>query len=96
MTIKEVQMVCEAFIDEKKYEQRLLKVETYNTAYLSSLFIGLVLSGKTIPKFSTIYPDEDDTSNVIEEEDRQRIEASILQDKMMEFAKNANEQRKNK
>lgn len=85
-------MVVKAFMDRKENEQKQSRVEVYNTAYLTSMFVGLILGGKVLPTYEDIYKE----GIQVEQEGptRAEIEASIMQDKLQEFAKKANENRK--
>lgn len=94
MTIKEVQMVSEAFIDNKRNEDRILKSTIYNQSYLTAMFVGQILGGKKPSSIEDIFPDlavED-----VQGKSQAEIEASIIRDKFMDFARKANEQRKNR
>ncbi len=84
MTFKEVRMVIDAFIDEKERHQKELKAVLYNNAYLTSSFVGHILSGKKIPNFEEVFKEEQFMLKDTE------IEDSLLADRMRDFARNAN------
>lgn len=95
MTIKEVQMVAEAYIENRKDEDKILKSTIYNQSYLTAMFVGQMLSGKKVSTFEDIFPDVA-LNTQGSEKSKAEIEASIIRDKFMDFARKANEQRRNR
>ena len=91
MTIKEVQMVIDAFIKKEESKAQQVKIALYNNAYLTSMFVGHVLGGKNIPRYEDVFKEELQHGS-----NDEVMEDSILADMMRDFARNANEQRKNK
>lgn len=89
MTFKEVQMIIDAFINKEKNKQQLVQVVLYNNAYLTSMFVGHVLGGKSIPKYEDIFKEE-----LQQGPNDDSLEDSILADRLRDFARNANKQRK--
>lgn len=93
MTLKEVQLVVKAFMEHQESKQKQIQVEVYNTAYLTSIFVGCILGGKQLPTYNDVFK-EGIQEIQVEDPAKELIEASILADKMRDFARNANEQRK--
>ena len=91
MTISEVQDVVEAYIEKKKNEDKQLKGIIYNNAYLTALFVGQMLGGKHIASFEDIFPDEKNENDTMT---HQQMQDEILKEKLRDFAKKANQQRR--
>lgn len=93
MTIKEIKMVCDAFIEDRELEQKQLKYRLYNQAYLNALMIGSVIGGKTIPSVEEVFPDD---TRMTQDEDKRKadIQMSLIKDKLRDFAREANKRRK--
>ena len=94
MTIKEVKLVVELFIENKKDEQKAEKAHLYNQSYLNALFIGKMLEGKPIPPIEKVFtgvtgePQEEHHAMT-----KQEKEAIILKERMIDFANEANKRR---
>lgn len=84
-------MVIDAFIKKEESKAQQVKIALYNNAYLTSMFVGHVLGGKSIPKYEDVFKEELQHGS-----NDEVMEDSILADMMRDFARNANEQRKNK
>jgi len=98
MTIKEIRMVVDAYIEKRKLDDKQLKATIYNQAYLTSMFVGSILGGKSIPQIDKVFPEmtqepQDENHGKTNGVDNSVI---IIREKMREFAKHANERRKNK
>lgn len=91
MTLAEVQEVMTAYIEKKKTEDKQLKAALYNNAYLTALFVGQMLNGKHIASFEDVFPDEKKEEAKV---DKQRMQDEILKEKIRDFARKANEQRR--
>ena len=89
MTVGEVKLVTETYIENKKQEVRMNNIKVYNTAYLTSTFVGLILDGKKLPKINTVFPDTEE-----EKTDGVDNEVILVREKLKEFARNANKQRR--
>ena len=92
MTIKEVQEIVEAYVEKRNIDNKLLKNAIYNNSYLTALFVGQMLGGKKISSYEEIFPEEK-TESV---EPKTNIADEVLKDRLRDFARKANEQRKNR
>lgn len=89
-------MVIDAYIEKKKFKDKQTRINIYNQAYLTSMFVGTILGGKPIPQIDNVFPDlkpEPQVENQSKTMDRESI---ILKEKMIDFANEANKRRKNK
>jgi len=92
MTLKEVQLVIECDNEMKKQELEVKKHQIYDDSYLTALFVGCILNGKTIPSFSEIFPDtKSDTKSVTSTLDNNTL---MIKEKLLDFANKANKRRK--
>jgi len=90
MTIKDVEIVSNAFIENKEIEVKSIKANTYNQAYLTTLFIGKMLGGKSIPKIEEVFPEL--STDVQESPQKEVVDNSwiIIKERMIDFANEAN------
>ena len=51
-------MVIDAFIKKEESKAQQVKIALYNNAYLTSMFVGHVLGGKSIPKYEDVFKEE--------------------------------------
>lgn len=90
MTIGEVKLVTETYLENKKQEMKMNNIRIYNIAYLTSTFVGLILDGKKPPKINTIFPDTEEDAKT----DGVDNEVILVRERLKEFAMNANKQRR--
>ncbi len=90
MTLKEVHLVIDAFIKKEEDKAQQIKIALYNNAYLTSIFVGHILGGKSIPQYSDVFKEE---LNAPKSQQDEAVDDSILADMMRDFARNANKQR---
>ena len=94
MTIKEVKLVVELFVENRQNEQKAEKAHLYNQSYLNALFIGKMLEGKPIPPIEEVFsgvtgePQDENQKMTMQEK-----EAIILKERMIDFANEANKRR---
>ena len=93
MTLKEIRIVVDNFITEKENETKITKIKLYNQAYLNSLFIGKMISGKTIPSLEEIFPDVTGVTQEVKEEKKVDNSWIIVKERMIDFANEANKRR---
>ena len=86
-------MATDSFIENKQNEQKTQKVILYNQAYLTSLFIGKMLGGKTIPQIGELFPELNQTPQDVKEEEKVDNSWMIIKERMIDFANEANKRR---
>lgn len=93
MTVGEVKLVTEVYIEEKKTESKVFNTRIYNAAYLTASFVGLILNGKQPPTIENVFPDVE-----VEPAKTNGVDNEVIKvrEQLREFAMNANKRRKNK
>ena len=82
-------MAIEIYVERKKRDLKSKQRELYDLAYMTSIFVGKVFNGHTLPKIEDIFPDEQETPQ------EEKIDNSwvIIKERMIDFAQEANKRR---
>lgn len=90
-------MVIQAYSDEKKNENKALKAELYNSAYLTAVFVGKMLAGKSIPQIHEVFPElAQDVQKEQESKPAEPVDNSwiLIKERMIDFANEANKHKR--
>lgn len=93
MTLKEIKLIIDNYIKTKQDDVKLDKIRTYNQAFLSSLFIGKMLGGKSIPPIEQIFPDVIEMPQEEKHDNQMDNNLIIIKERMIDFANEANKRR---
>ena len=89
-------MVIDAYIEKRKFEDKQSKITIYNQAYLTSLFVGSVIGGKSIPPIDKVFPELKPEPQEVNQSKTMDRDSIILKERMIDFANEANKRRRNK
>ena len=94
LTIREIRAILNDYVEKEQIRAKEITATSYNIAQLTAAFVGSVIAGKQIPKIEELYPsfasDKPEEPKMSEEEKQ----AIIMGEKLKEFAKKHNEQRR--
>lgn len=93
LTIAEIKLVLNNYKELEEQRAKELAATIYNQATMTASFIGAMMSGKSIPSISDLYPSIFKKEDLVDEEiDKRQLE--IMKARLIEFTMNHNKQRR--
>lgn len=89
----EITQLLDIHKQKQEEEAKTMAINTYNNAYLISMFIGCSFNNKEIPSIEELFPQLFKSPIVQQNQDNEKLQTLFVRDQLKEFARQANLQR---